>query len=162
GGTGFSDGVWSLADQNAYRLTLGVVVAAGVLQVLFGLFRGGILGECLPTSASPALLTAISVVIMPNQLPVALGVPATGSPLELLAALPQEFAEANPEIALIGGASLLIAFLWPLVRIPGLRSIPAPLIVILVAIPLGIAFGLPDAEPHQYMVFGHRYEVSSR
>jgi len=162
GGSGFGDGVWSAADQNAYRLTLGVAVAAGIAQVLFGLFRGGILGEFFPTSAVHGLLAAIGIIIMAKQIPVALGVSSKGSPLELIAALPSEFSHANPEIAIIGAVSLLIAFLWPFVPVARLKKIPAPVVVVVVSVALGFFFGLDDAAPHQYMVFGHRYEVSSK
>src|SRR5439155_14364806 len=44
GGDGVIGG-WSAMDTQAYRLALGVGVAAGVLQILFGLLRSGVLGE---------------------------------------------------------------------------------------------------------------------
>jgi MFS superfamily sulfate permease-like transporter len=50
GSTGGAD---LTADLQAYRLALGVGVVAGVIQILFGVFRSGILGELFPNSASP-------------------------------------------------------------------------------------------------------------
>jgi MFS superfamily sulfate permease-like transporter len=65
----------------------------------------------------------------------------------------------NPEIALIGGLGVLIMFLWPLVQraIPQLKRLPAALIVVLVAVPMGIYFDL--IHEHTYSFHGHTYEV---
>jgi MFS superfamily sulfate permease-like transporter len=38
------------ADMNAYRMTLAVGFVAGVVQLLFGLLRAGVLGDFFPTA----------------------------------------------------------------------------------------------------------------
>ena len=162
GGTGFSDGVWSTTDQHAYQAALAVGVVAAMAQVLFGIVRGGALGEFFPTSAVHGMLAAIGIIIVAKQIPVALGVASVGSPLELLASIPREFMEMNPEIGLIGGISLLVMFGWPLLRHRHLRRIPAPMVVLLIAIPLGLYLGLDNPQPHRYVFSGHQYEVSNR
>ncbi len=148
GGTGFvglQPGTPEFATSiNAYQAALAVGVAAAVLQIVFGFFRAGILGEFFPTSAVHGMLAAIGVIIISKQVPVALGVSAKGEPLELLLDIPHFVMEANPAIAAIGGVSLLVMFLWPAVRnrVAVLRPVPAPLVVVLIAVPMGMAFDL--------------------
>jgi MFS superfamily sulfate permease-like transporter len=157
GGDGVFGG-WSQADQNAYRLALGVGVAAAVIQVLFGLFRTGILGEFFPTSAVHGMLAAIGVIIIAKQVPVTLGIEAKGEPLHLLLSIPDEIVHLNPEIALIGGISLFILFGLPLIKNRYIKLIPAPMVVVLVAVPLGMWLDLDHT--HSYTFGSQTYEVN--
>jgi MFS superfamily sulfate permease-like transporter len=152
-------GGFSAADMTAYRMALAVGVVAAVLQILFGFLRAGILGEFFPLSAVHGMLAAIGVIIMIKQLPVALGVVGKGEPLEMIKEIPHYFQEMNPEIALIGCAGLLIMFLWPWVQKVNkwLKAIPAALVVILVTVPMGMAFDL--LHTHTYSFHGHSYEI---
>jgi len=156
------DGTFDLSnsiDVGAYRAALAVGVVAAVLQVFFGIFRAGILGEFFPISAVHGMLAAIGVIIIAKQVPVALGVTATGGPLELLKQIPQFIAEANPAIAAIGVTSVLIMFSWPLVqrKVAWLRKLPSPLIVLLVAVPMGMGFDL--MHERSYVLQNHQYQL---
>jgi MFS superfamily sulfate permease-like transporter len=166
GGTGFvglKPGTPEFATSlHAYQAALAVGVAAAALQIVFGMFRAGILGEFFPTSAVHGMLAAIGVIIISKQVPVALGVSAKGEPLELLMDIPHFVAEANPAIAAIGVVSLLVMFLWPAVRkrVAVLRPVPAPLVVILVSVPMGMAFDL--LHEHSYVLQGHKYQLGEQ
>ncbi len=147
--------------ERAYRLVLGVGVAAGVLQIIFGLTRSGILGEFFPITVVHGMLAAIGVIIMSKQVHITLGVTdVKGDPLALLAQIPRSLTRLNPEIAVIGVVSLLILFLLPLVRNRYVRMIPAPMLVILVAVPLGIFFNL--AHEHTYSFVAHKYPLGEK
>jgi MFS superfamily sulfate permease-like transporter len=139
---GFTGGQNAAADAQAYRLALGVGVAAGVIQILFGVLRAGILGEMFPSAAVHGLLASIGIIIIAKQFPITMGLGSEGAPLELLAKIPQFIANMNPVIGLIGVISLIIMFTYPLIKNPRLKVIPAPMVVLLVAVPLGMYFNL--------------------
>ncbi|MEX0727189.1 MAG: SulP family inorganic anion transporter [Planctomycetaceae bacterium] len=161
GGDGATGGFTDL-DMNAYRAALAVGAAAAVLQILFGAFRAGILGEFFPVSAVHGMLAAIGIIIVVKQVPVALGVDAKGEPLELLREIPHFIMEANPAIAFIGMISLLIMVLWPLAKkkFTILKSFPSQLVVLIVAIALGGVFDL--LHNHSYTLQGHKYQLSEQ
>ncbi len=146
--------------ERAYPLALGVGVAAGALQVGFALLRTGVLGELFPSSAVHGMLAAIGIIIVSKQAPVALGVSAKGEPLELLRRLPEFVQAMNPAVACIGLTSLAVLFgLPPLARrYAALRRVPAPVVVLALAVPLGLAFDL--THEHTYRLLGHEHTLS--
>lgn len=157
---GYTAGKDPVADMAAYKLALGVGVAAAILQILLAVFRTGILGEFFPSSTVHGMLAAIGVIIIAKQIPVAVGLSAQGEPLELIWEIPEKLMHMNPGIALIGGISLLILFGLPWIKHPLARAVPAQLLVILVAIPLGIYFDL--THEHTYSFAGNSYLVGEQ
>ncbi len=147
---GFTGGKDPTADYQAYRLALGVGVAAGIIQILFGVFRAGILGEFFPSSAVHGLLAAIGVIIMAKQFPITMGLSSEGTPLELIAKIPQFVMDMNPIVGLIGIISLLIMFSYPLMKNSRLKVVPAPMIVLMVTVPLGMYFNLSQEQTYSF------------
>jgi len=165
---GYTGGTDPAADYQAYRLALGVGVAAGIIQILFGLLRAGILAESAPSSVIHGMLAAIGIIIIAKQFPIMMGLNALGEPLELLKEIPSFIVDMNPEIGVIGLLSLAIMVAHPLIKSNALKKIPAPLVVLLIAAPLEfyvllIAVGLElyfDLEhPHVYLLYLHEYRV---
>jgi MFS superfamily sulfate permease-like transporter len=157
---GFTGGQDPAADMQAYRMALAVGVAAGVLQILFGLVRAGMLGDFFPSSAVHGMLAAIGIIIILKQLPITLGENIKGEPLEIIGQLPEMLVNLNPEIAITGLVSLLILFGMPMLKNKWAKMIPAPLVVLLVAVPMGMYFDL--SHEHTYSLFGHTYALGER
>lgn len=152
---GFSE---AEAARGAYQLCLGVCVASAGIQIMLGLFRAGILVEFFPLAVVHGMLAAIGVIIFSKQSHFLLGVtPTATEPLHLLAELPHSFTHLNPLIALIGFLSLVVLFGLPWVGIAWVKRIPAPLVVLVIAIPLGAWFGL--GYEHSYTVFGKSFSL---
>ena len=158
---GFTGGSDPAADLAAYRMVIAVGCVAGLVQVAFGLLRVGALSDFFPTAVVHGMLAAIGLIIFLKQLPVVFGEKPPGEPLETLTNLPAEIAGINPPIAVIGVASLAILFGWPFLRRwarpAWLRVVPAQLLVLAAAVPLGLWFDL--AHDHYYRFAGHDYPV---
>ncbi|MFM7184840.1 MAG: SulP family inorganic anion transporter [Planctomycetota bacterium] len=158
---GYTGGADPEADFNAYRMAIAVGCVAGIVQVGFGLLRAGALSEFFPTAVVHGMLAAIGFIICLKQLPVVFGQKAKGEPLEILRELPEKILHLNPAITVIGLVSLAILFGWPAIRgrlrPAWLRFVPAQLLVLAVAVPLGRWFDL--AHDHAYTFAGHEYQV---
>ena len=154
---GFTGGQDPAKDLEAYRLTLAVGCAAGIVQVIFGFLRTGVVGEFFPTAVVHGMLAAIGVIIILKQFPVMLGEKAAAEPFEILRELPETLLGLNPAIALVGITSLAILVAMPWVRnlLPDgwVKRVPAQLIVLIVAVPMALGLGL--GHEHSY-VFGER------
>lgn len=137
-----------VGDERAYQMMLAVGVAAGVIQILFGLFKAGSLGEFFPTSAVHGLLASIGVIIISKQIHVALGVMGLkGNPFPLLAQVPHSVMNLNPRFAIIGAISLVILFGKPFIKVAWVKMVPGQLIVLVMALVLGNYWGLCKPAP---------------
>jgi len=139
-----------------YQLALAVVVVAGIIQIIFGLLKVGDFSDFFPLSVVHGMLAAIGIIIIAKQFPVMLGVKPEGKEIfSLIGQIPHFISTANIHIALIGVISLVILFGLPLIKNKYVKMIPAPLVVILVTIPLGMFFDL--THEHVYLFAGEQF-----
>jgi MFS superfamily sulfate permease-like transporter len=106
------------------------------------------------------MLAAIGVIICAKQLHVLMGVvPQAHEPLGLIAELPKSLLNANPEILVIGVLALVILFGHQILkeRMRWLAKVPAPLLALGMAMPLGLYFDLEHA--HTYSWQGHAWPI---
>ncbi|MDB5309178.1 MAG: bicA [Gemmataceae bacterium] len=132
-----------------YPLALGCALVAGVIQVLFGVFKAGTLGELVPLTPVHGMLASIGITIMAKSLFPMLGIaspPSSWTPIEVIASIPAALGKINWTVAAIGLVSLAILVAFPYVKaaVRALKSVPAQVIVLAVAIPLGLVLHLAD------------------
>jgi len=142
-----------------YKLALGIGVAAGVVQILFGLIRAGRLADFFPLTPVHGMLASIGIIIVVKQMYDVIGVAARKGAgiFELIADLPGAVTRENPEILAIGAVSLLILFGLPLLagRLPWFKRVPAQLIVLVVAVVLGSDYVFDLDHQHAFLFPGH-------
>ncbi len=148
-------------NELGWHLALGAVVVAGFFQVLFGVFKFGKLADFFPLAAVEGMLAAIGIIILSKQLHVLLGInpvnELTGKPLvypiELIKEIPHSFINFNVSSTIIGLVSLIIILGMPMIKHPWVKKIPAPLIVLLITIPMAIMIGLKESNPTGFVHF---------
>jgi SulP family sulfate permease len=104
-----------------YLLAAGLL--AGLIQVVFGLLRLGVLMRFVSSSVRTGFVNALAILIFSAQLPQILG--------------------ANRASWLMLGLGLLIIYGLPRLRLPVLRAIPSPLICIVVLTAVAQQLELP-------------------
>lgn len=137
-------------DQG-WHLALGVIVVAASIQIVFGFLKFGSLSDFFPHSAVHGMLAAIGIIIFSKQIHVLLGIdPATlkgMEPIELYEMIPHSLANADPRVALVGIISLIIIFGMPMLKGKIFKSIPAPMVVLVVTIPMALLMDFQHTEP---------------
>ena len=136
----------------AYEAFLLAVVLAGMMQVLFGFFKGGLLGDYVPNSVIKGMLAAIGIILILKQLPHLVGFDKDFSGDESFFQKDDNntFSEIlyainyiTPVALLIGITGILIQVVWEkilVVKLPIFKIIPAPLVVVLVGVGINVAF----------------------
>jgi MFS superfamily sulfate permease-like transporter len=146
-----------------YKYALAAIVVAGAIQFVFGLLKVGKLGDFFPSAAVHGMLAAIGVIIIVKQLFVALGTSAMGGGHGLfgtMAEIPHAILNMNPEIALIAMTSMFILVIHPHIKNKFVRMVPAPMWVIIFAIPFSHIFDL--FHEHSYNLVGKSYELGPK
>lgn len=134
-----------------WHLALGAVIVAAVIQIILGFLKLGSLSDFFPHSAVHGMLAAIGLIIFSKQIHVLLGIdPATLKglePVELYKMIPHSLANADPRVTLVGVISLIIIFGMPMIKHPVVKKVPAPMVVLLITIPMALIMDFKHTEP---------------
>lgn len=129
-----------------WHLALGAIVAAGIIQMLMGVFKLPRFADFFPLSVVHGMLAAIGIIIMSKQIHLAVGIAPSElkgkAPLELIAMVPHSLMNIEYHIAMIGLVGLMIMFGWKYLSFSILKKMPPALAVLVVAIVLGQFFHL--------------------
>lgn len=146
---------------SGYRLTLAVLVAAAGIQMIFAILKLGKFGDFFPASVVHGMLAAIGVIIFSKQVHPLLGVkPLARAPIDLLLEIPHSLIKMNPEVALVGFASVLIVLFAHAVLGKLARYFPGPLLAVLVGVGFCVFFDF--AHPHNYTWYSDQYSVDEK
>lgn len=134
-----------------WHLALGAVIVAAGIQIILGFLKLGSLSDFFPHSAVHGMLAAIGLIIFSKQIHVLLGIdPATLKglePVELYKMIPHSLANADPRVTLVGVISLIIIFGMPMIKHPVVKRVPAPMVVLLITIPMALIMDFKHTEP---------------
>lgn len=146
----------------AFQCTLAVGVGCGVIQILFGLVKAGVLSNFFPSSVVHGMLAAIGIMIFAKQFHTALGVkPESKEMLGVIGEIPHSIMQMNPEVAFISLISFALLIGFPFIKNKYVKMIPVPLLVVLISIPMGHYFDLEHE--HKYLFLdGHEYTLGPR
>lgn len=137
----------AIASLGSYETFLLAVVLAGVLQIIFGFLKAGIIANYFPSSVIEGMLAAIGIILILKQLPHAVGFDSDFEGDESFFQADHEntftaLAAASNMISygavIISVLSLLIMIYWP--KIKRMSAIPAPVLVVALGIILTILF----------------------
>jgi MFS superfamily sulfate permease-like transporter len=147
-------------DYNINYVLAAIVVAGGI-QILLGVFKLGRFAKLLPSSVLHGILAAIGVIIIAKQAPYALGTTSDadtviGNLLDIFYKLP----DANPFVFIVALAGILILVFYKKTNNKIIRAIPAPMWVLLLALPMVIGFDFFNE--HSISFLGKSYGVGPK
>jgi MFS superfamily sulfate permease-like transporter len=140
----------AIQDLGSYEIFLSAVVVGGVVQLLLGFAKAGIIGYYFPSSVIKGMLSGIGIIIFLKQIPHAFGY--DGDPEGDFAFAQRDgentFSELvnmlnyiSPGVVLISIVSIAILILWEqkfIKRIPVFQIIQGPLVVVVLGIVLNL------------------------
>ncbi|MEN9524647.1 MAG: hypothetical protein RLZZ256_31 [Bacteroidota bacterium] len=140
----------SLALLPSFESFLLAVILAGILQIVFGFARAGVVGDYIPGSVIKGMLAAIGVILILNQIPHLVG---DDSLFEMDEDTPRKgnlFVNAfnalgNPDMAAlcIGIIGILILMFWEKIqkgKTNWIRFIPGALLTVIVGVLINTIF----------------------
>jgi MFS superfamily sulfate permease-like transporter len=146
----------AVVTLQSFEAFLVAVVIGGVIQLILGFLKAGIIGDYVPSAVIKGMLAAIGLILILNQVPHLLG---DDSKFEVDESIKQSdkgnifsnfinaFAHITPVALLIGGSGLAFHFIWEKL-IAGkkgfVKMIPAPLIVVLIGVGIHMLFRQSD------------------
>lgn len=124
-----------IAQVGGYQIFCLSVMGAGIFQIIFGIFKGGAIGDYFPTAVIKGMLAAIGCILIIKQLPNALGLTGGYS----------SFPAFDKGILTISLVSLAIMLSWDNLASKGhklFKMVPGALVAVVVSIILNKLFAL--------------------
>lgn len=141
-----------IAKLPTFEAFLLAVVLAGLFQLILGFIKAGVIGDYIPSSVITGMLAAIGLILILKQIPHFLGYNVDFEGDETFEQKDQantftgiihSLRNSAPLAIIIGTIAVLIQILWEKVltkRWNVFKMIPAPLVVVLVAVGINLYF----------------------
>lgn len=140
---------------------LAAIVVSGAIQMLFGFLKMGRFAKLLPSSVLHGILAAIGVIIFAKQAHYALGTSSSAeTTIGTLTDVFYNLPNINPFVFLISFLGLLALVFYKKIKYNFIRIIPAPMWVLLLALP--VVFGFDFFTEHTITIFGFEYGVGPK
>jgi MFS superfamily sulfate permease-like transporter len=137
---------------------LAAIVISGAIQTLLGFLKLGRFAKLLPSSVLHGILAAIGVIIIAKQIHYTLGTKSSSeTTIGTLIDVFQKLPEANPFVLLIALSGILILVFYKKIKYKFIRIIPAPMWVLLLALPF--VFGFDFFHLHSLSFFDKSFSV---
>ena len=142
----------AIQDLGAFEIFLMAVVLAGVIQILLGIAKAGIIGYYFPNAVIKGMLSGIGIIIILKQIPHAFGYDADPEGDFAFQQVDghNTFSELfymldfiSPGALVIAGISMAILVLWEqpfMKKIPIFKVVQGPLVVVTAGILLNLGF----------------------
>jgi MFS superfamily sulfate permease-like transporter len=134
-----------IQQAGSFSKFLPAVVFGGVLQIVLGLVRGGVIGYYFPSSVIKGMLAAIGLTLILKQIPHAVGYDrdfvgdfayAETSGETTFSAIGHAFQQVQPAAIAVALLGLLVLMVWPRTPMARIRLLPAPLAVVVLGVAL--------------------------
>lgn len=140
--------VWQLVEQHGAEMLGVIVLLAGLLQFLAGVFKLGQWFRAVSPAVIHGMLAGIGVLIFASQFHVMLDNKPLGSGIQNLAAIPSSLFEtirlgdAHLTAGEVGLLTIVVMALWGALVPKRFRVVPAPLVGVLAAVAASLIFKL--------------------
>ncbi len=132
--------VAGMVTQFGWQTMCLITVCAGVVQLVLGFLKVARGTLIIAPAVVHGMLAGIGISIALAQLHIGLGGSPASSPIANILALPKQLAAMNGGAALLSGLTIAILILWKRLPVQALKSIPGPLVAVMVASLVSILF----------------------
>jgi carbonic anhydrase len=134
--------VADMVGRFGWGVTCAITVAAGLVQILFGVSRLGRFAAAVPPAVVHGMLAGIGITIALAQLHVVLGGSPQPSALQNALELPGQLVSLHGGATVVGLVTIGIMLVWPLLRLP--KVVPGALVAVAAATLLALLLpGVP-------------------
>lgn len=139
----------SITKLGAFEIFLAAVVMAGVIQLLLGFLKAGIVANYIPGNVIKGMLTAIGIIIILKQIPHAFGYDSNGEGQlafiqpdgkNTFSALLEPLSKIHVGVTIITFVALALLIIWEKPFMKKVKLLPGALVAVIVSVLINQVF----------------------